>query len=164
MTSFYVWRAAIIAAAFNALLNPSVVLLGNLHIGFMPIRYVILDALLSSVGVALVVAFFGVRRVRRAFKHREPVVPHSGTALERRLIAELPGSAWAFATVIGVAAAALLTLVLVVLGLLGLDGLAFADFSLFISLYTGALAFVVMRWTILRELMARVGEPSEAVP
>ncbi len=152
MSGAYIWRAALIAAIVNAALNPTVTLIGSRGIHFVSVFLFTLDLVLSSIAVASFVSVFGARRLRHELEsgHR---TPHGGTEWERHLLERLPRRPWEFGVLLGSTVALVAAVVLTVLGLLGFTGFAFGTFGTFMAVYTAALAFVAMRWTIVRQLM-----------
>lgn len=157
MGKAFVWRAAIVAALVNLALNPVVFWLEHQQLGFIPASKVARYAAVAAVLVAVLVCVVGARRVGREIRagHR----PRGGTAEEGRLLRLLPANPWLFGLALGAVVAVATTFVFGVLAVLGLTGLSYGAFVTFVALYSGGLAFVSMRWTILRQLMelAEVG-------
>lgn len=148
----YVWRAAVTAALFNLLLNPGVAWVTGRGRDFLPVPRLGLYVAVLSVGMSLLVSVLGARRVRREVEARHHT-PTGGTAWEEELLAHLPANPAAFGVLLGLAATMAALVVFTVAGALGFSGFSIATFSIVVSAYSGALAFVVMRWTILRQLM-----------
>lgn len=153
MSGAYIWRAALVAAIVNGVLNPTVALIGSSGTHFVPVVLFTLDLMLSSMAVSLFVSVFGARRLRHELEtgHRPP---HGGAEWERHLLERLPERPGEFGLLLGAAVALVAAVVLILLGLLGFSGFAFGTFGTFMAVYTGALAFVTMRWIIVRQLMA----------
>ena len=156
MEGAYIWRAALVAAIVNGVLNPTVALIGSTGIHFVSVALFTLDLVVSSVAVSLFVSVFGARRLHHELRsgHR---TPHGGTEWERNLVERLPARPWEFGLLLGATVALVTAAVLTLLGLLGFSGSTFATFGASTAVYTGALAFVAMRWTIVRQLMAPAG-------
>lgn len=151
----YVWRAAIIAAAFNLLLNPGIAWVTSQDWDFITTigigGYVAVVSMLMTV----LVSVLGARRVRREVSARHHR-PSGGTAWERRLLARLPSTPVVFGAVIGLAATMVVLFVSTVAGAFGFSGFSLGTFTVVMAVYGGALAFLTMRWTILRQLMELV--------
>ncbi|HEX6874489.1 MAG TPA: hypothetical protein VF165_02420 [Nocardioidaceae bacterium] len=159
MGKAYVWRAAIIAAVVNVVLNPGVAWLETRELDFVSAARIAAYLVLATMVLCLLISTLGARRVHRELRSGHPT-PHGGTAEEKRLLAKLPATPWLFGLLLGLAFAVVAIVVIAVVELLDFHGFAFGTFVTFMVCYTGGLAFLVMRWTIVRQLMeaaARVG-------
>lgn len=159
MDRAYVWRAAIIAAVVNLLLNPGVAWVESRGLDFIPVTKILLYVAVATIPLCLLTSTAGAHRLHHEMRtgHR-PF--HGGTAEEKHLLAGFPAKPWAFGLSLGAFISAFACLVLAMLELLGLHGFTYGNFVTFMALYTGALAFLSMRWTIVRQLVdaaARVG-------
>lgn len=143
------------AALVNMVLNPGVAWVTNLGWDFLPVPRVAFYVTAVSACVSILVSVLGARRVRREVEERHHV-PGGGTAWEKQLIERLPAKPVVFGAALGLAATVVVLVVFTVVTAFGFSGFSIVAFSIVVSAYTGALAFVVMRWTILRQLMELV--------
>lgn len=152
------WRAAIAAAIVNVVLSPGVSWIGRGGREFVPVWILMPCVAVAGLVLPLLISELGAHRLRRELRtgHRPP---RGGTAEEKRLLAKLPATPWQFGVVLGVVVAALACLVVAVMAAFGFHGFAYGTFVTFMAFYTGGVAFLVMRWVIVRELMeaAHVG-------
>jgi hypothetical protein len=154
----FVWRAAIGAAVVNVALNPGVAWVANGGADFVPAGRVTAYVLVVSIVVTLLVSLLGARRAHHRVAQHHTL--QEGSAWERHLVSGLPAPAWSFGLLLGVLLGLAAALVLSVMGVFGWSGLSFGAFSATIAVYTGAVAFLVMRWVILRQLMTRAPVPA----
>jgi len=148
----YVWRAAIVAAAVNLVLNPAVVIIGEVR--FVPLVAMMVYVDLATVAVCVAVSLLGAHRLRRELSRGHHTL-HAGAAWERRLLEGTPANPWAFGALLGLGLTFLASVVLTTLGILGLSGFVYATFVPFVAFYSAAVAFVAMRWTLVRGLLER---------
>lgn len=149
----YIRTQGAIAAVINAAVNPALAWLGNRAMHRVPLvgdGSLLIDIALTTVILSLLVAVFIGAGYRRDLKAGRVAAPN-GQGSKRRLLACLPGRAWALGLTLGAVIAALAVPALfVVLRLAGVSDLSFPAFALCKAAYTAALAYAVARWAIMR--------------
>ncbi len=152
----YIHAQGVASAIINAVLNPAITWLGNRRMAFVPLsgdNSIIVDIAVTSIVLSLLVSLFVTPAAQREV--RAGRLPGSETVFaESRVLVHLPSKAWSFGLLIGVVAAAVITLLLfATLRALGFDGLSFAGFTILKAVYTAALGFAVTRWAIIRQVL-----------
>jgi hypothetical protein len=154
--SAYIRTQGIYAAIINVVLNPVLAWLVNREMEFMPLsggHGIVIDTAVTSVLLSLLVGLFAASGFHRDLRAGR-VTTSNGFSLQRRLLARLPGRAWALGLMLGFGIAVVLVLLtLAVFHLLNISGIPFVAFALIKAVYTGLLAFVVTRWVIFRQLL-----------
>ena len=150
----YVLVQASICAIINMIVNPLVSWIGNHAMRFTPLTGIVVDMAITCLLMSTLIAFFTVSSVRRDIKagkiRADDAAPRTAGLLSR-----LPRSWWALGLLLGAGFAVVLVPVTCgVAAILGLPGLTFGWLVLLKIVYTGAVAFVVTRWLILRQLEA----------
>ncbi len=150
----YILVQAIICAIINMIVNPLVSWISNRSMRFTPLSGILVDMAITCLIMSTLIAFFTVSGVRRDIKagkvRADDAAPRAAGLLSR-----LPLSWWGLGLMLGAGFAVVLVPVTCgVAAILGLPGLNFGWLVLLKSTYTGAVAFVVTRWLILRQLEA----------
>ncbi len=148
----YILVQAAICAVINMIVNPLLSWVGNRAMRFTPLDGILIDMAITCLVMSTLIALFtvsGVRRDLNAGKIRAIDTP--GRAA--RMLARLPRSWWALGLLLGAGFALVLVPVTCgVAAMLELPGLTFGRLVLLKIVYTGAVAFAVTRWLILRQL------------
>jgi len=159
--SAYLHTSGLGAAIPNMVINPVLAWLTNPQMESVPLtgsRGIATDTAITSIILSLVVTLFMVSQIRRDLEAGHIMVS-DGLPGNLRLLSYLPRQGWALGLTIGVLAALILTSFTEGLfSLLGATNLPFVWFALFKALYTPALAFLVARWAILRQLELSLGK------
>ncbi len=150
----YIFVQATICALINMIVNPLVSWIGNRDMRFTPLTGILIDTTITCLVMSTLIALFTISGVRRDIKAGriradDRVVRAAGP------LSCLPRSWWALGPLLGAGFAVVLVPVTCgVAALLGLPGLTFGWLVLLKIVYTGAVAFAVTRWLILRQLGA----------
>lgn len=150
----YILVQATVCAMINMIVNPLVSWLGNRAMRFTPLTGILIDMAITCLVMSTLIALFTISGVRRDIKAGK-IRADDGAPRAAGLPSRLPRSWWTLGLLLGAG----FTVVLVpvtcgVAAILGLSGLTFGWLVLLKIVYTGALAFAVTRWLILRQLGA----------
>ena len=150
----YILLQATICALINMIVNPLVSWIGNRAMQFTPLTGILVDMAITCLIMSTLIALFTVSSVRRDIKAGK-IRAEDGAPRAAGLLSRLPRSWWALGLLLGAGfAVVLVSLTCGVAAILGLTGLTFGWLVLLKIVYTGAVAFVVTRWLILRQLEA----------
>ncbi|NCC35138.1 MAG: hypothetical protein EOM24_24470 [Chloroflexia bacterium] len=144
---------ATISAIINMIVNPAITWLSNREMAVTPLTDVLVDMSITCLIMSTVIAFFmnaGVKRDLKSGNIRLDAPPPSPSVLLR-----LPRSWASLGLLLGFGFAILLVPVtLGIFTVFGLSKLSFGWLIVFKIAYTGAIAYLVTRWIILRQLQA----------
>jgi hypothetical protein len=162
----YVRNQATAAALVNVVLNPLIEWVLNGEKGFQPFwgsAGVVFNVALTSIILSVLVALFAARGVRHELAAGR-IATGDKAVRAPRLPSRLPGRAGWLGLLLGIGAAAVVATAFWLLHLVGVSGLSIGGLLILKAVYCGVLAFVVARWTILRQLVAADGSPSNYTP
>lgn len=151
----YIRQQATAAGIVNAVLNPLIEWITNREKGFVPIWAsdgMVVNIALTSVILSVLVALFAARGLHKELHGGHLATGGGESPRAGRLLAQLPSRAWLLGLLLGVGAAAVVTLAFWLFHALGISGLSFGGFLVFKAVYCGLLGFVVARWVILRQV------------
>ncbi len=150
----YIFLQAAVCAVINMIVNPVLSWVGNRAMRFTPVEGILVDMAVTCLVMSTLIALFtipGIRRDINAGKIKADDRPVRAAGL----LSRLPRSWWALGLLLGAGFAVVLVPVTCgVAVILGLPGLTFGWLVLLKIVYTGAVAFAVTRWLILRQLGA----------
>ena len=150
----YILLQATICALINMIVNPLVSWIGNRAMQFTPLTGILVDMAITCLIMSTLIALFTVSSVRRDIKAGK-IRADDRAVRAAGLLSRLPRSWWALGLLLGAGFASVLVPVTCgVAAILGLPGLTFGWLVLLKIVYTGAVAFAVTRWLILRQLEA----------
>ncbi len=160
----YILVQATLCAAINMIVNPLVSWVGNRTLRFTPLTGILVDLAITCLIMSTLVALFVTSGVRRDIK-RGRIRTDDRALRAAGLLSRLPRSWWALGPLLGVGFAVVLVPVTCgVAAILGLPGLTFGWLVLLKIVYTGAVAFAVTRWLILRQLDAEHRDRHQPLP
>jgi hypothetical protein len=153
----YIRSAGLGAAVPNMVINPAIAWLTNRRMEAVPLigsGSVVMDTAITCVLMTLIVALFTASATRRGIETGH-VIGSAGLPRSWGLLSRLPQQGWALGLTLGVGfACTVAPLTFGLFSLLGVASLPFAGFAVFKAVYTPLIAFVVVRWVILRQLLA----------
>jgi hypothetical protein len=150
----YILALASICAIINMIVNPLVSWIGNRAMRFTPLTGILVDMAITCLVMSTLIALFTIPGVRRDIKAGK-IRADDRAVRAAGLLSHLPRSWWALGLLLGAGFAVVLVPVTCgVAVILGLPGLTFGWLVLLKIVYTGAVAFAVTRWLILRQLEA----------
>ena len=150
----YILTQATICAVINMIVNPLVSWIGNRAMRFTPLAAILVDMAITCLVMSTLIALFTLPAVRRDLRTGKISAEYRAVR-GAGLLSRLPRSWWALGLLLGAGFAVVLVPVTCgVAVILGLPGLTFGWLVLLKIVYTGAVAFAVTRWLILRQLEA----------
>lgn len=150
----FIRKAGLIAGCCNIVLNSLFSWLGNLSMADVPLGSAAVDTVITSMIMSLLMALFISVDTRRALKAGTIAlsVPAHGSG---RLLRRLPARPWKLGLLLGLAVAVVLTsCIMGVFFLFGVTALSFFAFLSIKVVYSMLLGYAVVRWVILRQLLA----------
>lgn len=148
----FIRKNGLIAGACNLVVNPLLAWLGNRNMADVPLfPAVVLDTGLTCVVMALLISLFVAADTRRAARAGS-IEPASGPPCPKWL-SRLPARPRLFGLALGgIVAVAAMPCLMIAHALLDVSSMSFVSFALLKAVYTPLLAYVIVRWVIVRQL------------
>lgn len=153
----YIRSQAIGAAVGNMVINPALAWLINRQVAFVPLtgdNSMIIDTAITCVVMTLIVTLLIARGTRRELEAGR-IAQSANSTPGQGVLSLLPHAGWALGLTLGLGAAVVIApLTFGVFRLLGVTGLSLGGFAVFKAVWTPLVAVIVVRWVVLRQLMA----------
>jgi hypothetical protein len=147
----YIHKQALAAALINMVVNPLLAFFINRNVNSVALSGIMIDTIITSIVMTWLVAVFSVTDINhqlRAGHFKDQNLPHPGPILSR-----LPRRGILLGTVLFIfTVLVMMTLTVSISSLFGITELSVERLALFKAIYTGPVAYTVVRLAIIRQL------------